>query len=150
MNAQFRIAVIALCGMLLGLPAAQAAEEFFHTRSVYIELDTSEDGHSTALPTSLTLQAGEHYRLELRNFSAEQHHVMLAPEFDRAIVTKGIRTYPQRDVIQGASLAKGISLLPGTRVEIYFQPKQEGRYKLFCEEQAHTRAGMEVAIDIRR
>jgi hypothetical protein len=28
MNAHFMIAVIALCGMLLGLPAAQAADKF--------------------------------------------------------------------------------------------------------------------------
>jgi uncharacterized cupredoxin-like copper-binding protein len=150
MNAHFRIAFIALCGMLLGLPAAQAAEDLFHTRNVYIELDTSEDGDFRALPGNLTLQAGEHYRLELVNFSPEQHHIMMAPEFDKAIVTKGIRTYPYREVIRGASLSKGISLLPGARVEIYFQPKQEGSYKLFCEEQTHTRAGMEVAVDIRR
>jgi uncharacterized cupredoxin-like copper-binding protein len=150
MNAHFRIATIALCGMLLALPTAQAAEEFFHSRDIYIELDTSEDGAFMALPRNLTLKAGEHYRLELVNFSADQHHVLIAPEFERAIVMSGVRTYPQRQALRGASLVKGISLLPGARVEIYFQPTKEGRYKLFCEDRVHTTSGMDVAINVTR
>lgn len=150
MNAHFEIAVIALCGMLLGLPAAQAAEKFFYTTNLYVELDTSEEGDFMALPNNLTLKAGEHYRLELVNFSKGLQHVLLAPEFEKAIVTAGVRTYPERDKIPGASFGKGINLLPGARVEIYFQPLKEGRYKLFCDDRAHTVGGIDVAIDVRR
>jgi uncharacterized cupredoxin-like copper-binding protein len=150
MNAYFRIAATTLCGMLLGLPAAQAQETSQSPTSLYIELDTSEDGDFRALPRELTLKAGSSYRLELVNFSQDQVHVVMAPEFEGAISTKRIRTYPQRVDIPGASLGKGIGLTPGARVEMYFQPHKEGRYKLFCDDRAHTVGGMEVAIDVRR
>ena len=150
MNAHFKIAVTALCWLLLGLPAAQAGEKFFYTTNLHVELDTSEDGVLRALPKDLKLKAGEYYRLELVNFSPEQRHVMMAPEFGDAILMTGIRTYPQRVAIPGASFGKGINLAPGARVEIYFQTTKEGRYKLFCEDRTHTVAGMEVAINVRR
>ena len=150
MNAHFKIAVTALCGMLLGLPAAQAEEKSFETMNLYVELDTSEEGDFRAHPRDLTLKVGKFYRLELMNFSQDQLHVMMAPEFGDAIFTKWIRKYPQRVEIPGANLGKGVALPPGARVEMYFQPHKEGRYKLFCDDRAHTVAGMEVTIDVRR
>jgi len=150
MNAHFKIAVTALCWLLLGLPAAQAGDKVVAATNLHIELDTSEDGVFRALPKDLTLKAGEHYRLELTNFSPEQRHVVMAPEFGDAILMSQIRTYPHRVKIPGASFAKGINLAPGARVEIYFQASKEGRYKLFCEDRTHTVAGMEVAINVRR
>ena len=150
MNVHFKIAVTVLCGMLLGLPAAQAEEKFFFTKNLYVELDTTEEGAFRALPGELTLKAGEHYRLELVNFSEGLRHVLLGPEFEEAIVVAGIRKYPQRVEIPTTTFGRGIDLPPGARVEIYFQPYKEGRYKLFCEDRAHTVAGMEVAIDVRR
>ena len=150
MNAYFKIAVTALCGMLLGLPAAQAEEKFVSTKTLYVELDTSEEGVVRAHPRDLTVETGKYYRLELMNFSQDQLHVVMAPGFGDAIFTKRIRTYPQRVEIPGASLGRGIALPPGARVEMYFQPHKEGRYKLFCDDRAHTVAGMEVTIDVRR
>jgi uncharacterized cupredoxin-like copper-binding protein len=150
MNAHFRMAVTALCGMLLALPAAQAEEKFIATANIYVELDTSEHGAYMAHPRELTLKVGERYRLELRNFSLEQRHVVMAPEFEDAISTAGVRTIPERVEMAGASLGRGIDLPPGARVEIYFQARKEGRYKLFCEDRGHTTAGMEVAINVKR
>ena len=150
MNAHFKIAVTALCGMLLGMPVAQAGDKFVSTTNLYIELDTSEDGAFRAHPNELTLKVGEQYRLEFMNFSQDQQHVMMAPEFEGAIHTAGIRTLPQRVKLPGASIGRGIDLPPGARVEIYFQPNKEGRYKLFCDDRAHTVGGMEVAINVRR
>lgn len=150
MNAHFKIAVTALCGILLGLPAAQAEEKFSSNKNLYVELDTSEEGVFRAHPKGLTLKVGEYYRLELMNFSQDQRHVVMAPEFGDAIVTTEMRTIPQLVKMPSASLGRGIDLPPGARVEIYFQARKEGRYKLFCEDRAHTVAGMEVAIDVRR
>jgi uncharacterized cupredoxin-like copper-binding protein len=136
--------------MLLALPAAQAQERFISNGNIYVELDTSEDGAFVAHPRELTLKVGERYRLELMNFSRDQRHVLMAPEFEDAISTTGIRTIPGRVEMAGASLGRGIDLPPGTRVEIYFQAQKEGRYKLFCEDRGHTTAGMDVAINVKR
>jgi len=106
MNAHFKIAVTALCWLLLGLPAAQAGEKFFYTTNLHVELDTSEDGVLRALPKDLQLKAGEYYRLELVNFSPEQRHVMMAPEFGDAILMTGIRTYPHVSQSQARALAR--------------------------------------------
>jgi uncharacterized cupredoxin-like copper-binding protein len=150
MSTHFRIAVTALCAMLLGLPAAQAADKFVSTRNLLVELDTTEDGAYRAHPSELTLKAGERYRLELVNFSQDQQHVLMAPGFGEAIHLAGIRTIPQLVTLPSTSIGSGINLPPGARVEIYFQPNKEGRYKLFCNDRAHTVGGMEVAINVTR
>ena len=148
MNAHFKIAVIALCGMLPGLPAAQAEAQSL-IKNLYVELGTAE-GDLTAYPKDMTLKVGESYRLVIVNWNQEYRHAVMAPEFGRAIITEEIRTFPQRVEMPGASFGNGIDLPPGARVEMYFVPQKEGRYKLFCQDQVHTRAGMEVAIDVRR
>ena len=149
MTTPFRIAVTALCGLLLGLPAAQSAEKSMSPQNVFIEHDTFEPGESSAFPKELNLKVGTHYRLELRNFSDDQRHVVLAPEFGAAVSTTLIRTTPQH-VRLATSLGRGIDLPPHARVEIYLTPQKEGRYKLFCEDRAHTESGMEVAINVIR
>ena len=148
MNAHSKIAVAALCGTLLGLPAAQAVAQS-SMKTVYVELGTSESDFAV-YPEVLTLKSGEEYRLVLVNWSREHRHAVMAPEFERTIVTKDIRTFPERVKMPSASVDTGIDLPPGARVEMYFVPQKEGRYKLFCQDQVHTRAGMEVAIDVRR
>jgi uncharacterized cupredoxin-like copper-binding protein len=150
MNARFKFALAAVCGMLLMLPAAQSAERTLASRDVYVDLDTSEAGGATAFPRELDLKVGTHYRLELRNFSDDQQHVVMAPEFGATISETLIRTIPQHVRMTGASVARGIDLPPHARVEIYFTPRKEGRYKLFCEDRAHTASGMDVAINVGR
>lgn len=148
MNAQFTIAVTALCGMLLGLPAAQAQEQSSIKR-LRVEIGLSE-GDFTAFPEHLTLKAGEPYRLEFVNWSEGIRHIVMAPEFAGAVRTTAIRKLPQREEMPGASFGGGIEVLPGGgRVEVYFVPYKEGRYKLFCQDRLHTQAGMDVTVDVR-
>lgn len=147
MNAYFKIAVTALCGMLLGLPAAQAGAPS-PTKDLHVELGTAE-GDFKVFPGDLKLKVGEKYRLMLVNWSREYRHVMMAPEFEKAVTTTGIRTYPEREEMRGASFGNGINVPPGARVEMYFVPNKEGRYKLICQDRVHTDAGMEVTIDVR-
>ena len=147
MTAYFKMALTVLCGALLGLLAlpAPAAEP---VKTLNIELGTWE-GDFAVSPTELTLTAGEHYRLVFVNWSREFRHVMISPQFERAVLTQAIRTYPERDAIRGASLGAGINVPPGERVEFYFVPHQQGRYTLSCQDRAHTDAGMEITIDVR-
>ena len=148
MNAYLKIAVTALCGMLLGLPAAQAQDRS-STKSVRIEIGLVEHNFST-FPEHLTLKAGEPYRLELVNWSQGIRHIVLAPELAGAVRTTAIRKLPDREEMRGAGFDSGISLAPGGgRVEVYFVPIKEGRYKLFCQDRHHTEAGMDVTVDIR-
>lgn len=148
MNAYFKIASTALCGMLLGLPVAQAQERS-STTTLRVEIGFSEHDF-TAFPNNLTLKAGEPYRLELVNGSQGIRHIVMAPEFAGAIRTVAIRKLPQREEMRGASFDAGIDLPPGGgRVEVYFVPYKEGRYKLFCQDRVHTQAGMDVTVDVR-
>lgn len=147
MNAYFRIAASALCAMLLGLPAAQAGAQS-PTKQLHVELGTAE-GDFRVFPEDLKLKVGEKYRLVFVNWSKEYRHVVMAPEFEKAVTTTGIRTYPERDEMRGASFGNGINVPPGERVEMYFVPNKAGSYKLFCQDRVHTHAGMEVSIDVR-
>ena len=148
MNAKFTIVVSALCGMLLGFPPAQAQEPSGIKR-LRVEIGLVEHDF-TAFPEQLTLKAGEPYRLELVNWSQGIRHIVLGPELAGAVRTTAIRKLPDREEMRGAGFASGISLAPGGgRVEVYFVPIKEGRYKLFCQDQVHTQAGMDVTVDIR-
>jgi uncharacterized cupredoxin-like copper-binding protein len=145
MNAQLKFAAAALCGMLLGISAAQADEDFPST-SLYIELGTTEGG-MTAYPRDMKLEVGKLYRLVLTNPS-QSEHVVLAPEFGRTVMTAGISKYPKRVDLPGASIAAGLAVRPGEMIQVYFVPSSEGRYKLFCEDRAHTEAGMDVTVEV--
>ena len=149
MNAHLKIAVTALCGMLLGLPTAQAQDQSSPKR-LRVEIGLSAEDF-TVYPNNLTLKAGEHYRLEFVNWSQGVRHIVMAPEFAGAVVTTGIRKIlPQREEMPGASFGGGIDVPPsGGRVEVYFTPYKEGHYKLFCQDRTHTDAGMDVTVDVR-
>lgn len=147
MNAHLKLAVTALCGMLLWLPAAQAQEQSY-TKRLHVEIGFSE-GDFTPFPRELSLKVGEYYRLEIVNENREIRHVVMAPELAGAAITAVIRTFPQREEMRNASFLTGIDLPPRARVEVYFIPYKEGRYKLFCQDRTHTDAGMDVAINVR-
>ena len=145
MNVYSKLAMGALYGMLLGMPAAQAEPP----KTLQVDLGTWESDFAI-YPQNLSVKAGEEYRIVLVNWSRQHRHVVMAPEFERAVTTKAIRTYPERVQVRGAGFGNGINVPPGERVEVYFVPNQEGRYKLLCQDRIHTDAGMELAIDVRR
>lgn len=145
MNAHLKFAVAALCGMLLGLPAAHSDDDFPAT-NLYIELGTTE-GDLVVFPRDIKLQVGELYRLALTNPSP-YHHVMIAPEFAATVLTAGISRLVQGVDLPYASIGAGINMPAGEMMQIYFLPFKEGRFKLFCEDRSHTTAGMEVTIDV--
>ncbi len=147
MKAPLKILAAALCGLLLGLPAAQADEDdFWPITDVYVQFGGEHDEMMVS-PSQLTLQAGELYRIVLINPS-ELDHVVAAPE----LAAKGLTT----ELVQGfedveypaMNIAKGIELGPGQTIEWTFMPLEEGTFKLGCEDRVHAAAGMHAMIKV--
>jgi len=148
MKAQCTIAVTALCGMLLGMPAARAQDKELPPKNHYIEFSLPGEDHFTPYPKELTLRVGEYYRLVLMNGSQELRHILMAPEFARDVVTVRVRKFPGGEEIRLASFESGIHVPPGERVEVVILPVVEGRYKFFCQDRTHTNAGMEMTVEV--
>ena len=87
MKAPLKIFAAALCGLLLGLPAAQAGEDdYWPITDVYVQFG-GEYHELLVSPSQLTLEAGELYRIVLINPS-DIDHVVAAPE----LAAKGLTT----------------------------------------------------------
>lgn len=145
MNAHWKFAAAALCGVFLGLPAAQADEDWL-VPSHFVEFGTSQNDLAV-IPGEIQLVAGELYRLVVMNPSSSRH-ILIAPELKAVTLTAGLRRFPGGVELLSATLAEGIELGPGEMIEWYLLPFKEGRYKLHCEEQAHAAAGMEVTVAV--
>lgn len=101
MKAPFKILAAAMCGLLLGLPAAQADE--FPMKDVYVQLGMGEQ-ELTIYPTELTLRAGEVYRFIVVN-PTETSHVVAAPELEAMTLTTDLS-------VQAAELNKFVIINP--------------------------------------
>ena len=147
MKAPLKILAAALCGLLLGLPAALAGEDdYWPITDVYVQFG-GEGDELMVSPSELTLQAGELYRIVPINPS-ELTHVVAAPE----LAAKGLTT----EVVRGfedvfnpkMSIAKGIELGSGQTIEWTYMPLEEGTFKLGCEDTVHAAAGMHAMIKV--
>jgi len=147
MKAPLKILAAALCGLLLGLPAAQADEDdFWPITDVYVQFG-GEHGQLMVSPSELTLQAGELYLIVLINPS-ELTHVVAAPELaGNGLTTELLQGFEDVDY-PAASITAGISLAPGQTIEWTFMPLEEGTFKLGCEDTLHAAAGMHAMIKV--
>ncbi len=134
-----------MCGLLLGLPTAQAESIEF----VYINV--GETGHElTVWPGQVTLEAGELYRFVVSNPS-EDIHVVAAPELAATVKTEELRIGEllRLDVpAPPLDMTTGITLQPNMTIEWTFTPLAEGVYKLGCDDPVHAAAGMHTMIDV--
>jgi len=147
MNAPLKILAAALCGLLLGLPAAQAHEDdFWPITDLYVQFG-GEHGQLMVSPSELTLQAGELYRIILINPSGLVH-VVAAPELAANGLTTGILQGFEDVNYPAASITAGISLAPGQTIEWTFMPLEEGTFKLGCEDRVHAAAGLHAMIKV--
>jgi len=147
MNAPIKILAAAVCGLLLGLPAALAGEMPIRH---FINLGTAQDP-LTIHPRGLTLQVGETYQFVVSNPSKEQH-VVAAPELAAMVKTAELTTegLPRLKLaVPALDIATGITLQPGQMIEWTFTPLVEGAYKFGCNDPAHAAAGMHTMIDVR-
>jgi len=152
MNRRFAFMAAAVCGMLLGLPGAQAADTQpvpmrWDVNDMFVNLGT-ENGRLLVRPREFNLQAGELYRLVIVNLS-DINHSPAAPEFAATVLTSSLTKSPPSSDLASMSLVRGMMIRPGERMEWRLMPVKEGIYKLGCTDAVHAAAGMQATINVR-
>lgn len=145
MNAPLKMLAGALCGLLLGLPAAQA-DEYFPVDDVYIQVG-SEQNPMIIEPGEVTLRVGEVYRFIISNPS-NITHVVAAPEFRQTVVTTELFKWTPMLDYPGLVLSAGILLHPGEMMEWAFVALEEGAYKFGCDDPVHAAEGMHTIVNV--
>jgi len=144
MSAPYRILAAAVCGLLLGLPAAWAVSPIY----LFVNMGTAEN-ELTVHPQEITLDKGKLYQLVVSNPS-ETIHVVAAPELVTAVKTAELSILgPRLNVAAPTTdLSTGITLQPGQVIEWTFTPLGDGIYKFGCDDPAHAAAGMHTMIRV--
>ncbi|MDH3438215.1 MAG: hypothetical protein OEN48_14660 [Betaproteobacteria bacterium] len=146
MNAPLRILAVALCGLLLALPAAQA-DEYWPVTDVYIHFGRGTNELKVS-PTALAVELGELYRIIIN--PSENEHIVAAPELAAMGLTTSLLKgmpwvyYPTEEI------TAGISVLPGQIIAWTFMPLEQGTYKLGCANPSHASAGMHAMVIVLR
>ncbi len=151
MNRRFGVLAAAVCGMLLGLPGAQAADTWpvpmnWDVKDVSIRLATGR-GDFVIQPGEFNLKAGELYRLVVVNDSGVSHSLS-APEFAGKVLTTGLVKSPAGSDLTTMDIVSGVMMRPGERMEWYVMPVTEGTYKFGCGDAVHAASGMEAMIRV--
>ncbi len=151
MYTRLTIAVVAVCGMLLGSPVTRAADTWpvqmeWDRTNMFIQFGEYQND-LMVYPGKLTLQEGELYRFVVINPS-DMTHIVAAPEFGERTLTSALMKTPASADLTKASLAEGIVVRPGEMMEWYFMPVKEGTYKFGCAQPAHADAGMHAIVEV--
>jgi uncharacterized cupredoxin-like copper-binding protein len=151
MNRRFGVLAAAVCGMLLGLPGAQAADTWpvttnWDTKDVSIRLATGR-GSLVFQPGEFNLKAGELYRFVIVNDTGVNHSLS-APKFAGKVLTSGLMKSPASSDLTSMNIASGIVMRPGETMEWHLMPVTEGIYKFGCGNTVHAAAGMEATIHV--
>lgn len=145
MNAPLKFLAAALCGLLLGLPAAHA-EDYFPISDVYIQLGAEGDP-MVIEPAEVTLRVGEVYRFVVTNPS-DITHIVAAPEFRQTVVTTELLKWTPTLDYPALVLSAGISLHSGEMMEWTFVALEEGKFKFGCDDPVHAAAGMHTIVNV--
>jgi len=145
MRAPFRILAAAVCGLLLGLPAAQAGDMPIRQ---FINIGTAKN-ELTVYPHELQLNVGENYQFVVSNPS-KQIHVIAAPELAATVTTVDLAISGEGLGVNAPSLdmTTGITLQPGQMILWTFTPLGEGVYKFGCDDPVHAKAGMHTMVEV--
>lgn len=145
MKAPLKNLAAAVCGLLLGLSAAQAGVLPIHQ---FINMGTAGD-EFTVYPHQLTLRVGETYQFVISNPS-KHIHVVAAPELAATGITEQLVITGQKIGVAAPSLdiQTGITMEPGQVILWTFTPLSEGVYKFGCDDPVHAAAGMEAMIQV--
>ena len=104
-------------------------------RTVTVEL--SEYRYS---PSTIRLQRGVPYKLELVN-RGQARHYFTAPGFFRSIATRKVQA--NRDGEIKAAYFTALEMMPdGGQLDMYFVPVRPGRYSVECTVPGHAEHGM--------
>ena len=111
-------------------------------KTVTVNIGESEYGTD-----ELVFEAGQPYKLELKNVSKKKHY-FTSPEFYRAIATRKVQANGMGEIKVPYLLA--LELLPkGGQLDLYFVPVTKGKYEVYCTIDKHREEGMEGAITIQ-
>ncbi|HEV2334144.1 MAG TPA: cupredoxin domain-containing protein [Stellaceae bacterium] len=127
-----RLARAAVILIALGIPAVAAADG---PSARKVTVVASEYRFS---PAELSFKRGVAYRLHIENHGKEQHE-FTAPEF-----FKTVRLRNPEALNADRTEAE---IPPGTAKDLFFVPRQPGRYPLRCSD--HDWAGMTGAITVK-
>ena len=146
MNAPNKLIAAAVCGLLLGLPLAQA-ENYLSPTDVFIHFG-ARDNAVRVSPAEIALVVGEPYRVVVINSSEERHIVAASEELAATMRASSLlKGTPRIDYPTGA-ITKGIELGPGEMLEWSFTPLQEGKAKIGCATPLHAELGMHTMIEM--
>jgi len=95
----------------------------------------------------LVFEAGQPYKLELKNASSKKHY-FTAPEFYRSIATRKVQANGMGEIKVPYVTALEI-LAKGGQLDLYFVPVTKGQYPVYCTIDKHREEGMEGGITIR-
>jgi len=146
MNAPIKRLAAAVCGLLLGLPLAQA-ENYLAPTDVFIQFGTTDNAMKVS-PAELALVVGQPYRIVLINSSEDSHIVAASEELAATMRTSSLlKGTPRIDYPTGV-ITNGIELGPGEMLEWSFTPLQEGDAKIGCATPLHAELGMHTMIKV--
>ena len=166
MKTHLKIAILAVCGSLVGLPASEAADTWpvsseWARSDVHIQFGNAED-EFVVVPGKLTLRAGNLYRIVIANPS--QHtHIISVPDLAGRVLTTNVLRYPvdrgvapdpANMVLRPSSMtplqveAITMRLVPTQTIEWYLKPTMEGTFKIRCALPDHALAGMNATVEI--
>ena len=166
MKTHLKIAILAVCTPLVGLPATQAADTWpvsseWARSDVYIQFGNTKD-EFVVVPDKLTLRADNLCRIVIANPS--QHtHIIAVPNLPGQVLTTDVRRYsvdryvapdPSNAALGPSSLtplpgeAFAMQLAPMQTAEWYLKPTMEGTFKIRCAMPEHALAGMEATLEV--
>jgi len=174
MKTHLKVAILAVCSALVGLPTSEAADTWpvsseWARSDVNIQFGNAKDEFVVA-PGKLTLRAGNLYRIVIANPS-QLTHIVSVPYLAGRVLTTDVRRYsgdravaPDPTNFAGILYGKvalgsssltplpgeafAMQLAPMQTAEWYLKPTMEGTFKIRCAMPEHALAGMEATLEV--
>ncbi len=111
-------------------------------KTVTVEMVEMEYG-----PDELVFEAGQPYKLILKN-SGKKKHYFTAPEFYKSIATRKVQSDKDGEIKVPYLLALEM-MADGGQLDLYFVPVKKGTFQVYCTIDDHRTEGMEGSITIK-
>lgn len=111
-------------------------------KTVTVEMVEMEYG-----PDELVFEAGQPYKLILKN-NGKKKHYFTAPEFYKAIATRKVQSNKDGE-IKVPYLNALEMMADGGQLDLYFVPVKKGTFSVYCTIDDHRSEGMEGSITIK-
>ena len=95
-------------------------------------------------PRELRLQAGQPYKIELKN-QGEKDHYFTAPEFFKSVAWRKLMVNKQAEIKVDYVTATEV-LKKGGQLDLYVIPVRAGRYPVYCTIDDHRDKGMDGGV----